>query len=158
MKSFVCALVIFLISNNLAIQLSSGDDSISLNDFENAGILPHQHNGTVSEHIKFMASIRLKSDESKNKFGYGHFCGGVFISRKHILTVASCLKRVETLDPNDLLIIAGTRYRYDSTEADILEASQIKLHPNYAIKSLPNNVAIITVSLICFLTAFRQLN
>lgn len=36
-----------------------------------------------------MASIRLEAID-KDNFGRGHICAGVFISRKAILTAATC--------------------------------------------------------------------
>lgn len=54
---------------------------LELVGFADEGIRPQLANGTVSEHISYMVSLRLYSEEVDKGFGYGHFCGGVLISR-----------------------------------------------------------------------------
>lgn len=124
-------------------------DAAVLDDLDKLGeqgVLPMQTNGSVSEQISYMASIRLSSFETSEEFGYGHFCGGVFVSSRHILTLASCLSRSSVITAEELQIVAGTRYRYDSTEAKIFQVAKYELHPDYSVNDIPNNLAIIFVS------------
>lgn len=146
MKSLILLLV-FIVS-----VINADDESVELPTFHVAGIVPTMNNGTVSEQIPYMASIRLLSEEINQKFGYGHYCGGVFITRKHILTLASCLSRKSMITPQEVLVVAGTRYRYDNTQAQISAVEKIEIHPDYAINGLPNNIAVIFVSFIFSIT------
>lgn len=140
MKSLIA--IVLLIASTI----TADDDFVELQEFHTSGVVPMIINGTVSEHIPYMASIRLLSEEISHKFGYGHYCAGVFVSQKHILTLASCLQRPTLVAPEELQIIAGSRYRYDESEAKRFTAEKIEVHPDYAISSLPHNVAVITVS------------
>lgn len=143
MKSFIFISLLIL----SAFYQTCADDDIELSAFETQGVRPHQTNGTVGEHIPFMVSIRIGSQEIIEGFGYGHICGGVFLSRQHILTVATCVKRSENaLDTNQLEIISGTRYRYDDTSARKYSVNRVFVHPDFNINSIPNNVAVIYVS------------
>lgn len=123
-----------------------GADIFEIKDFVIPGIKTQHVNGTVCEHIPYMASIRLSSQERKEVFGYGHFCGGVFISNFHVLTLASCLSRSKKMEVDDIEIIAGTRYRYDETEAVKFHISDYFIHPDYDKESISNNLAIMIVS------------
>lgn len=140
MKRFIFfSLVVLIIA-------AKADDAIELEDFGLLDISPMMGNGTVSELTSYMASLRLLSEDMNKQFGYGHFCGGVFISRQHVLTLASCLQRSRIVYSFELQIVGGTRYRYDNTDANILFASQIVIHPGYSTTEIPNNLAIIFVS------------
>lgn len=139
MKSLVFILLV-------AASAISADDNIVMPEFHSQGIIPTINNGTVSEHIPYMASIRLFSEELNKIFGYGHFCAGVFITRKHVLTVATCMNRERVILPVELRIVAGTRYRYDDAEAKVSTVEKLVIHPDYSIASIPNNIAVIFVS------------
>lgn len=149
MRSSFTFLTIFFFLN--IIQLISADDGVELDPFGVQGVSIKLSNGTVSEHTPYMASIRLLSQEVSEKFGYGHFCGGVYLSRQHILTLASCLSRSSVITPFEIQIISGTRYRYDETYAKSYLISRYTLHPDYDVTDLRNNVAIIFVSFLAFL-------
>jgi len=99
-------------------------------------------NETVSAHIPYMASLRLVASEVNKTLGYGHFCGAVFVSRRHLVTLASCLDK----QPSEIQIVAGTRYRYEEVSKVNLTAERFVIHSGYTAKNLPNNVAIIVVS------------
>lgn len=133
------SLVVLIITAN-------ADDDIVLEEFGVLNHMPRISNGTVSELTPYAASIRLLSEEMNKQFGFGHFCGGVFISRTHVLTLASCLERTKIVYSYELQIVGGTRYRYDSTDAQILSAKEIVIHPEYSINDISNNLAIIFVS------------
>lgn len=141
MKSLVCLLVI-----TFCVVEISAENAFKLEDFVIPGIKTLRANGTVCEHIPYMASIRMSSQERKESFGNGHFCGGVFVTNTHVLTLASCLSRSKNLEVDEIEIIAGTRYRYDATEAVTFHASGIIIHPDYDKQSISNNVAVIVVS------------
>lgn len=54
--------------------------------------IPVLNNGNENksiDHIPFVASLRLDQADEEN-FGNGHFCTGVFIGHKTVLTLASC--------------------------------------------------------------------
>lgn len=124
----------------------SGQENIDTFKFGIPGLKPTQANGTVSEHIPYMASLRMANQENDKNFGYGHFCGGVFVSRTHVLTVASCVSRSFQMQPNEIVVIAGTRYRYEETDANKYEVDKFVIHPDYVVTQLPHNLAIIYVS------------
>ncbi|XP_070495710.1 trypsin zeta-like [Chironomus tepperi] len=108
--------------------------------------IPVLNNGNENksiDHIPYVASLRLdETDESY--FGKGHFCTGVFIGTKAVLTLASCFYRNDALLlPEDVRIIGGTKFKFeeeDMTFSTVLE--DIKIHENFSRSSLENNIAI----------------
>lgn len=48
--------------------------------------------------------------------------------------------------PAQVQVVAGTRMRYDETNAKVYPAEKIVIHPDYVATALPNNVALIFVS------------
>ena len=101
-----------------------------------------------------MVSIRSKAKEVEG-FGVGHFCGGVLISKSHVLTLGSCINNGKTVyKPDEINLVLGSRNRYDSVRTTIASPSQIKVHPDFNQTTLMNNVAIITVSKFHFNFAF----
>ena len=97
-----------------------------------------------------MVSIRTKAKEAEG-FGLGHFCGGVLISKSHVLTLGSCINNGKTVyKPDEINLVLGSRNRYDSVNTKTASPSQIKVHPDFNQTTLINNVAIITVSKIPF--------
>ena len=139
-------LVILVVCAAQADEGYSADDVIEMAEFGSPGITSAIVNGTVSEHIPYMASIRLISHEKSEGFGYGHFCGGVFVSKQHVLTLASCLSNGFEIKPDEIEVIAGTRYRYEEADARKFLIEKYVLHPDYTMIGLPNNLAILTVS------------
>lgn len=148
MKCCEKILIVLLTAALVYADYEFGQENIDTFKFGIPGLKPTQANGTVSEHIPYMASLRLVNQENDEKFGYGHFCGGVFVSRTHVLTVASCISRSFLMQPNEMVVIAGTRYRYDETEANKFDVEKFVIHPDYVVTQLPHNLAIIYVSLI----------
>lgn len=139
MKSVVCLVIAVCFANIVA------QSGFHLEDFVIPGVRTPRANGTVCEHIPYMASIRMRSQD-KEMFGNGHFCGGVFVSSSHVLTLASCLSRSTEIEVAEIEIIAGTRYRYDRTEAKSFQVKGYSLHPDYDKRNISSNVAIIFVS------------
>ena len=120
-------------------------------------------NGTVSEHIPYMVSIRHRSKEIDG-FGFGHFCGGVLITRSIVLTLGSCINRTTSDDrrivwrPDEIRLALGSRFRYDPTNTSFITPRQIAVHPEYSFNQLRNNVALIIVRFITITTwSFYQL-
>lgn len=109
-------------------------------------IVPYIGNGTVSLQMQFMVSIRRSTLETvAEHFGNGHICGGVILSRNHILTVASCFEISNIQIPVDeIFIIAGSRYRYIQDGSVQRDSRRITIHPDYALDP-SNNLAIIEV-------------
>ncbi|CAO1383660.1 unnamed protein product [Diamesa tonsa] len=95
-----------------------------------------------------MVSIRHRSVESDG-FGFGHLCGGVLITRSHILTLGSCISRITNDDrrivwrPDQLILALGSRYRYDAVNTTFVTPREIRIHPQYSFDGLLNNVALI---------------
>lgn len=137
------SLILILLYTTSAI--SADDDFIQISELHSQGIIPMINNGTVSEHIAYMASLRFRFDES-SMFGLGHYCGGVFITRKHVLTLATCVGRELTINTAMINIVGGTRYRYDDTEAIVSSVMTIIRHPDFSLDRIPNNIAVIVVS------------
>ena len=108
-------------------------------------------NGSVSEHVPYMVSIRHRIKEADG-FGFGHFCGGILISRSHVLTLGSCINRTTTdgskiiWRPDQLRLVLGSRSLYNLGESLIAIPSQIRIHPDYSWDELRNNIALIIVS------------
>ena len=130
---------------------ASIDKDFDLNDWNNEPVTNFVANGTVSKHIPYMVSIRHSTKEVDG-FGFGHFCGGVLITRSHVLTLGSCINRT-TNDggriiwrPDQLRLALGSRFRYDPANNSLVTPSQIRIHPEYNWDDLRNNVAIIIVS------------
>ena len=131
--------------------VASIDKEFDLDDWYNDPVTAFVANGSVSEHIPYMVSIRLITSEN-NGFGFGHFCGGVLISRSHVLTLGSCIDRTSNIGskiiwrPDELRLVVGSRYRYDSESSLVFSAGEIRIHPHYSFDELRNNVALIIVS------------
>ena len=122
-----------------------------MDDWYNDPVTTFVANGSISKHISYMVSIRHKARENDG-FGFGHFCGGVLISRSHVLTLASCINRTTNEGgriiwrPDELRLVVGSRYRYDPESSLVFLASEIRMHPEYNWNELRNNVALIIVS------------
>lgn len=66
----------------------------------------------------------------------------------HVLTAASCLETRITRVPHvDIIVIAGSRYRYDAATTERRELRNVSVHPGYTDNPLHNNLAIIEVKL-----------
>ncbi|CAO1415173.1 unnamed protein product [Diamesa hyperborea] len=128
--------------------ITSIDKDFDSDYWYNDPITVYVSNGSISEHIPYMVSIRLITSE-KNGFGFGHFCGGVLISRSHVLTLGSCIDRTSNIGrrivwrPDQLRLVIGSRYRYDSESSLVFSVSEIRVHPKYTFDELRNNIALI---------------
>jgi secreted trypsin-like serine protease len=134
----------------LLLKLTSGqveDFEYELEEPEEQKVSGKIGNGTVSEHIPFMASLRLKELESV--FGYGHICGAVFITRRHLLTAAVCVVRIDKdYKAEDLVVVAGVRNRYDASGAYKFNVASITTRSEYLrfpVMGMDGNLAILEV-------------
>ena len=104
-------------------------------------------NGTLSEHIPFLASLRLKLEDSP--FGKGHICGAVFITRQYLLTAAVCVVRIDKdYGPEELEVVAGIRSRYDDSGAYSFKVSEVIVRSEYLrwpVMGMDGNLAILKV-------------
>lgn len=88
-----------------------------------------------------MVSIRIKAKEAEG-FGFGHFCGGVLITKSHVLTLGSCIDRTTSDDRRtiwgreEINLAFGSRNRYDPKGTLIVTPSEIKVHPDYDFADL----------------------
>lgn len=146
MKYFVGFVLIAWMS--VIIHASDDDSPTPAEVPEIQEIVPFIGNGSVSLQMPFMVSVRQSSHELLDRhFGNGHVCGGVILSRNHILTAASCIQiRQNRIPTEEIFVIAGTRYRYVNDGVVRIEASNITIHPSYTFDPLNNNLAIIQLN------------
>ncbi|XP_037933112.1 trypsin alpha-3-like [Teleopsis dalmanni] len=107
---------------------------------------------TTKNYTTYMASIRLKSAEETQGFGYGYICDGVIISENLILTTTSCLltstdANATVRDVSEFLVVVGNIYRYNN-DSSTLEFDVINLstHDDFNSTSLENDIAILKLN------------
>lgn len=144
MKKFSVFCVIFLsiLNSFISGQLEGFDDEQEIQP--TAGKFGY---ATISEHVTFMASLRLKAMDSP--YGNGHVCGAVFITRKHLLSAAVCVIKINrdyTVD--ELEIVAGVRNRYENGGAhkfDVLRIYYRTEYQRFPVLGMDGNVVILEV-------------
>ncbi|UJR37305.1 hypothetical protein I4U23_030013 [Adineta vaga] len=70
-----------------------------------------------------------------------HLCGGVIITRRHVLSAAHCMEDFN--DVSDLNVITGTHYANDKRNP--AAAIAITVHPRYDSETFANDIAVITL-------------
>jgi secreted trypsin-like serine protease len=71
------------------------------------------------------------------------FCDGFLVTYQHVITAAHC---VFGLTRTSLQIYAGIHSLSSSNDRQIRDVSQIKIHPNFSITTLLNDIAILKLS------------
>jgi secreted trypsin-like serine protease len=136
----------------LLLKLTSGQvEDFEYEEPEEQKVLGKIGNGTVSEHVPFMASLRRKDLESP--YGNGHLCGAVFITRQHLLTAAVCVVRIDKdYRADELIVVAGVRNRYDESGAHKFNVASVNPRLEYLrfpVMGMDGNLAIIEVRRTC---------
>ncbi|CAO1360598.1 unnamed protein product [Diamesa hyperborea] len=132
----------FVILLCIIVQFESNAQQI---DFENGAIDAFIANGTgFGPMPTYIASIRLRPEQPRERFNNGYICTAIFITREHLITVASCISQRGTFwDMSQLSVTAGTSFR-TATETTITRGIRnILLHPGYSFSGLQNNIAIV---------------
>lgn len=120
------------------------------NDGENELADAFIANGTGLGHMpSYIASIRLRPEQPRERFNNGYICSAIFITREHLITAASCISQRGTFWAfSQLSVTAGTIFRSETETTLTRGIRNAVLHPSYSFNGLQNNIAIVFVSLI----------
>ncbi|CAI5721446.1 hypothetical protein KXD40_004684 [Peronospora effusa] len=84
----------------------------------------------------YTAGIRMDIDpKSSDNFSY---CGGVLISRSHVLTTITC-----TLEGNAKFVSVGAIYINGGEDGDEIKVVSVTKHPHFNNETLSNNFAVL---------------
>jgi hypothetical protein len=70
-----------------------------------------------------------------------HLCGGVLLTRRHVLTAAHCIEDFKGI--SDMNILAGIHYTNEKKNP--VAALSVDIHPQYDPETFANDVAIVTL-------------
>ncbi|CAO1306208.1 unnamed protein product [Diamesa serratosioi] len=114
-------------------------------DQENGFVDAFIANGTEIRGMpNYIASIRLRPEQPRERFNNGYICTAIFITREHLITAASCISQQGTFWAfNQLSITAGTSFRSEFETTLTRGIRYVILHPLYSFSGQQNNIAIV---------------
>lgn len=135
---FVILLCLIVHFESNAQQIDKSNDSIDAFVANGTGF------GTMAT---YMASIRLRPEQPRERFNFGFICSAIFITKEHLITAASCISQHLTFWAfNQLSVTAGTSFRTETEVTLTRGIRNVILHPTYSFNELQNNIAIVFVS------------
>lgn len=107
-------------------------------------------NAAISKKLQLQSRVVGGKDAKNGEFPYmvsikdyssmDHFCGGVIIGEKHILTAAHCLQGHRSI-VNNIFAVVGTLHR--SGDGILMKINNITIHSSFKLEILRNDIAML---------------